>query len=106
AVVDSGGQVVIKIAKLSGTTPVPLSAGELSAFDAYINQVKFAGTNILTISRTADLLKIYYDITYDPLVLTPSGESINTPGVYPVEAAINNYISNLPFNGILNLTKL
>src|SRR5690606_22382174 len=52
AVVDSGGQVVIKIAKLSGTTPVPLSAGELSAFDAYINQVKFAGTNILTISRT------------------------------------------------------
>jgi hypothetical protein len=106
AVVDIGGQIVIKVAKLSGTTPTPLTAGELTSFSVYMKNVKFAGTNMSIISRVADLLKISYDVVYDPLVLKPTGESIINTGVFPVEDAINNYISNLPFNGTLNLTKL
>lgn len=103
---DVGGQVRIKVAKLSGTTPVALSAPELTAFSSYLNSVKIGGTNLSIVSRDADLLKIYYNIVYDPLLLTSSGELISSPGTYPVEDAINNYISNLPFDGVLNITKL
>lgn len=106
AVVDTGGQVTIKVAKLVGTTVTPLSTPELNAFDAYINQIKFAGTQTVVISRTADLLRIYMDIYYDPLVLDATGGLLSNPTVKPAEDAINNYISNLPFNGELVLTKL
>ncbi len=107
AVEEIGGQVRIKVAKLGANDlPAPLDTAELTAFKAYIGKIKFAGTNIAIISRNADLLKISYDIKYDPLVLNSSGQLIADTSVNPVEAAINGYIQNLPFNGVLNLTKL
>jgi len=69
-------------------------------------KVKLAGTDLTIISNPSDTLKIRYDIVYDPLVLTETGELINTPGTYPVHDVINEFIGNLPFNGVLNLTQL
>jgi hypothetical protein len=106
AVNDVAGQVRIKVAKLSGGLPIKLTTTELTAFQAYITQIKFAGTNVDVISRAADLLKIAYNVKYDPLVLSATGELLSTPGVFPVVDAINAYIQELPFDGILNLTKL
>jgi len=106
AVIEAGGQVRIKVAKLDSGLPVPLSASEKTAFETYINKVKFAGTNIDVLSLTSDLLKISYKVVYDPLVLNSNGELISDTSIKPVELAINNHIQNLPFNGILNLTKL
>ncbi len=107
AVIEAGGQVRIKVAKLDLLgLPAPLSVAEVTAFKAYIGQIKFAGTKISVISREADLLKISFDVTHDPLVVNGSGELIIDPSTKPVEKAINDYIQNLPFNGILNLTSL
>ncbi len=106
AVVELGSQVRIKVAKLNGFTITPLSTPELSAFDAYINQIKFAGTNTATLSRLPDLLKVAYKVYYDPLLLTATGELISNPGKFPVEEAITGHIANLPFNGNLVLTQL
>lgn len=103
---DVGGQVRIKVAKLASGVPVKLTGTELTAFVAYVKQVKFAGTNVAVISRDADLLKISYSVKINPLVLSASGELLSSAGVFPVEDAINNYIQNLPFDGVLNLTKL
>ncbi|MDT8413217.1 MAG: hypothetical protein RQ875_12190 [Vicingaceae bacterium] len=106
AVVEGAGQVRLKVAKLTGNTPVPLSLSEFNAFEAYMQKVKLAGTDLTIISRVSDELKIHYDIIYDPLVLTSTGESISSPGVFPVHDAINEFIGNLPFNGVLVLTQL
>lgn len=106
AVVEGAGEVRLKVAKLSGNTPVPLSASEYNAFLSYMAKVKLAGTYLTIVSNPSDTLKLSYDIVYDPLVLTASGESISTPGTYPVHDVINSFIGNLPFNGVLNLTQL
>jgi len=106
AILDLGGLVSIKVAKLSSGNPVPLTVPELASFSYYVNLIKFAGTNVNIISIPADLMKIYLSVVIDPLVLLPNGESIANAGTFPVADAVDNYIKNLPFNGILNLTFL
>ncbi len=107
AAVEIGSQVQLKVAKLDGFgVPTPLTAEEKASFENYINKIKFAGTNTLVISEVADLLKIEFDIFYNPLLLNPDGSLITDTAVYPVEDAINAYIQNLEFNGFLLLSKL
>lgn len=107
AVIEIGGQVRLKVAKLDGSgLPIPLTVPELDAFKAYIQQIKFAGTNTAVITKDGDDLKLSIKIFYDPLVLDSSGSLISTPGTKPVEDAIINYIQNLPFNGTLDLNAL
>lgn len=103
---EVGGQVLVKVAKLSGLTRVPLTVPELASLQTYLNKRKFAGVIVNAISRNADLLKIHYKVYYDPLVLTPTGELISTPGVFPVEDAINNYCVGLKFDGVFVTTDL
>lgn len=108
AVIEAGGIVRVKVAKLDvdGITPIPLTAPENVSFTSYMESIAFAGVNIIIISTDADDMIINAKIYYDPLVLTPTGESIENAGVYPAEDAINGYISNLPFNGVFNKTEL
>lgn len=106
AVIEVGSQVRIKVAKLEADLPAPLTTDELEAFELYMNSIKVAGTNIAVISRDADLLKVAYTVYYDPLVMNSDGELISDDTIKPVEIAINNYIQELPFDGVLNLTKL
>ncbi|MGV7234617.1 MAG: hypothetical protein ACQ9ET_00020 [Nitrosomonadaceae bacterium] len=107
SVLETLGQVRIKVAKLDvSDNPIPLTASELNSFNLYVNQIAPVGTNILSISRTADLLKVAYDVTYDQLVLASDGSRLDAPTVFPIEDAINTFIGNLPFDGVLNLTQL
>lgn len=106
SVVDQGFQNRIKAAKLSGGLPVALSVAELSAFQGYWNQKRFAGTAMLITSNDGDDLKTDYFIKYDALILAPDGSLLSNPAIFPVEDAIESYIQDLPFDGVLSLMKL
>lgn len=106
AVIDSAPLVVIKVAKVVAGTMAKLSAPEKSAFTAYINKVKVAGTQTVIISDDPDLFKVAATVYYDPLVMAPDGSLLSDPSIFPVQDAINGYISALEFNGDLVLNKL
>ncbi len=107
AVNEFNNKVLIKCAKLDGSSLAEeLSEDEILSLGNYLKQVKFAGVQILIISRPADLLKISFRVYYNPLVMNSSGELILTPGTKPVEDTINLYLKNLPFNGVMSITEL
>lgn len=103
---QSAGAVLIKVAKLDGLDPIPLTTEELDAFTAYMNKIKFAGIKTPCLSREADELSIEYRVYYNPLVLNSDGELLTDTSIKPVEEAINNYCKNLPFNGLFSVTDL
>ena len=94
------------MANYVGGVITPLTVPQLLAFDAYVNDLAPAGISTATISRTADLLKLYLKVYYDPLQIKANGESLSQPGVFPVQVAITNYLTTLEFGGVLVLTKL
>lgn len=102
----SNNQVRIKVARLNTSNELePLDPSQATAFYNYINQIKFAGTNVAITNISADLLKLQIEVVYNPLLLTNTGELISDPGVYPVRDAINNFIKFLPFDAIFNRNK-
>ena len=106
ATIETGGAVIIKVAKLIGETPVKLETNELTAFRAFIASIKFAGTNVNIISYDPDKLKLILNIIYDPQVLASDGSLLTDPGTFPVEDAINDYIAGIEWDGTFNLTRL
>lgn len=94
-----GGSLILKVAKQNGNVLTALSSPELAAFKGYVNGFQDAGVDILVISQNPDVLKLILNIYYDPIVLTSTLQ-------IAVEAAINNYVSNLPFDGTFRITKL
>lgn len=106
AVREEGGIVIFKIANASGSTITPLTVAEKTGFNRYIKKVSPAGTQMSIISDSADVLHVELTVKYSPLVLTSAGELKTDNSIKPVEVAINNYISNLDFNGVFNLTQL
>jgi hypothetical protein len=106
AVTEAGTQVVIKVAKLVADVPTPLDVAELSAFNKYIKEIRVAGSNTLVVSAPADDLQLDIRVFFDPLVLSPTGESLATPGTFPAIDAIDAYIGNLPFDGVYSNTSL
>ncbi len=88
----------LKVAKDTGDL-VPLTNTEITAFSAYMKQIKDAGVFLTIISQAADSLKLHAGIVYNPQVLDANGVSI-IDGSTPVVDAINNYLKNLPFNGV------
>ena len=105
AIVD-GNPVIIKVAKSIANVLAPITNAEKTALNAYVQQIKFAGTYTSIISFPPDELALVLSIKYDPLVLDSTGQIIASPGTYPVLDAINTYLKNLEFNGDLVLNKL
>lgn len=91
--------LLVKAAKGEVGSLEALSESELSSLTTYVEQIKIAGTKVRVSSNDADLLKIYFDIYYDPLY-DVSDVRAN------VEATITNYIQTLPFDSNLYLSKL
>lgn len=99
---DSTGIPVVRI-KVATTD----SAGKLAtlpstvvaSIKAYFADIKDAGVKLLVSSNSADNFKSQIDIYYNPLVLDQNGLKLSGGSNYPVLDAINNYLSNLPFNG-------
>ena len=104
---DLGGGVCILAAGADADGhPEELDADILDAFESYMIQRKPAGVNLQVYSYAPDKVKVSMKIQFDPQVLTASGELIADPSVKPVEAAINTYLENIVYGGVLNKTKL
>lgn len=95
AVVTLGnGRVTIKVAK--GDSPVPLAAGEVTAFEDYLSVIMPAGPKVTVLSEAGDKLYVDADVYYDGQFV----DSIQTD----VEAAINAYLAALDFNGVVKIS--
>lgn len=106
AIREAGGLIILKVAKEVSGVVTPLDVAEMTSFTAYVNDIRMAGVMVNIVSDVPDLLHIGFDVYYDPLLLTPNGALITSPSTFPVEDAINAYISSLPFDGTLVLTHL
>lgn len=94
-----GSVLNIKVGKDDGAgLPEKLSVTELAGVTSFVDQIGFSGTDIVVISDDADLLKLQYNIVYDPAILASDGSSVTNPATFPVEVAINSYISTLGEN--------
>ena len=87
------------ILKIRGKNSDILNLNEYTAFQSYINKIKFAGTRILIRNTAADNLKLYLTIIY-------SGQYKLSDVQTAVENIINNYINNLNFDSNFYLNKL
>jgi hypothetical protein len=100
AVVEENTTLTVKVAKLNGTAPVPLLPAELAAFKDYIEDIKDAGVKIKVITAQGDALQLEIDIYYDPSIMGVNGALLDGSSVAPVETAVHNFLSLLPFNGV------
>lgn len=105
---ENGNIVNVKVAKLVGTVPTKLNPTEKTAFISYIGQVKPAGITVNVISDDPDEVRLFLKVNFDALLLDNTGQLLTAPGTYPVNDAINAYLSNLnfKFNGSLELCDL
>lgn len=104
---DLGGMVYVIASKDNGSgDPEPLSADELTAFTSYLHERKPAGVLLQAASFDPDEVRVAVTVLYNPQVLSPDGQLIAEPGVYPVEEAIDAYLKGIVYGGALNKTKL
>jgi hypothetical protein len=84
--------VLIKVAK--SEPPAPVSGGELAELQSYVETFNPAGIAFTLINEESDKMEvaatIYYNGQYSSVVATN------------VEAALNSYMANLPFNGVIS----
>lgn len=106
AAIETLNSIRIKVARLNSGTLDALSAPQLSAFTAYMARVKDAGVRLVLTSGEADNLRLKVAIYYDPLVLNNAGERLDGTAATPVKDAINDFLTNLPFNGLFVVNKL
>lgn len=93
AVVTSPNRtVLIKVAK--SDPPEPVSVGELAELQSYIETFNPAGIAFTLINEDSDKMEvaatIYFNGQYSAVIQSN------------VEAALNNYMANLPFNGVIS----
>lgn len=97
---EQSGVVIIKAYKeTAGEYDKLEPATELVAFKAYMSQRKFAGTKTSIISIDPDLVRVKIRINYSALLVVADVKTA-------VEAAITNYLKNIPFDGVFNINKL
>lgn len=107
-----GKEIILKVAKGTVGSLSALSSTEKIAFDYYIDRIKPAGTNITTISASADDLKLSITVTYDPLVIAVDGSTpergylISDSSVYPIEEAVIDYIQQIEFDSYFKVLDL
>jgi hypothetical protein len=97
AIQDNGGIVRVKVKK--NTPDGILSVPEATAVNAYLEQIKVPGTNILLVNFAADEIRHQIDVYYNPQIPIP----ILQPACI---SAIEGYYNNLDFDGRLVKVKL
>lgn len=106
AVEEIGGRLKIKVATEVSNELAPLEPAQLSAFTAYAEKIKYAGTRLIMVSRIPDDLAVDFTIYYDPQILDAYGQRLDGTNNEPVQTAVKNYLRNLEFNGEFINTKL
>jgi hypothetical protein len=97
----STGKLFVKVAKDGPTvgTLAALSTDELVQVRGYMSALKFAGTRLEVVSRSADRLLVLGNIYYDPLLPLATVRA-NTV------AAAQGYLAALDFDGQVYVSKL
>lgn len=104
---ESGETVILKVANEVGGVITQLTSTQLTAFQLYMKGFIAPGVDAQIVSRPADLLKIYYTIYYNALVMNPDGSLISNSAVFPVEDVINQYLKGLEFGrGVFSVVEL
>ena len=99
---DINEVVTLKIAKDDGSGGLEkLTPTEKTAFEAYLNKIKIAGTKTIVISDDPDLLKIAYTIQFDPLVMKADGTLIEV--INSVADVVEAKFALLDFTNILEV---
>jgi hypothetical protein len=88
--------VLIKLAK--SEPPVALSAPELVAANAYVDDLAFAGISYIISSTASDKLLVDASIYYDGQYSAVISDNVIT--------SINNYLANIDFDGSFKLSAL
>ena len=98
---DQEGTMVIKVATIVDGVRQKLPDAVKERFVFFMELTKYGGTYINCISNDPDELKINITAEVDPLIIDlATGKLLNVVGdVYPVKDALENYLSNLEFNG-------
>ena len=94
----------LKVAKTAGEELKELTAGELEAFSAYMEEIQDAGVDLECTSDPADRIRMEWTVYYDPQVLDPDGNRLDGSASDVVAAAIKAYVQSLPFNGLYRIT--
>ncbi|MEK0371177.1 MAG: hypothetical protein QQN55_08505 [Nitrosopumilus sp.] len=105
------GFLVIKVAKLDvAGNAIAITPTELTSFKEYWSQKKFACTPLAFVSQESDKAIIDYRIGVNATVINPvTGESLTTPGIFPVKDAINEFLKTFQaenFSSIFRIMKL
>ena len=102
------GTIQVKVVKddPKGDVYEALSTDELTAFSAYMKAVAFAGLNVQSSSAEAVPISITGTIQIDPQQLTTLGTQVSDTNRKPIEEALDAYLRDLPFNGIIRRTAL
>jgi len=97
----STGKLLLKVAADAPTAGdlQPLSPAQLTELRGYFDRIRFAGTRLEVNTYEADRLRVYGTVYYDPLLDVP-------PLQIKVRAAIQNYLTAVPFDGRLQLSRL
>ncbi len=92
-------QLMLKIATGEPGAYERVSDEELLAIRAYFNQIAFAGTHATIVSRKGDVLVPRVTVYYDG--------AISEEEVYKnIEDALNNFIANVSFDGVIYTQKI
>lgn len=87
--IEQGSKVLIKVAKIVGTSTTVLTPAEVNAIRAYVSLKKVAGSDIDVLSQTADLCKFVLSVQYTGVQATVGAAVVQ---------AIKDYLFNLPFD--------
>lgn len=95
-VVSPSGAISVKVAK--GSPLAPLSGGEVTELNSYLDTILPAGQTTGIISVAADLLQVnaivYYNGQFNSVIQTN------------VNAALTDYLSIIPFNGLVKISDI
>lgn len=103
---DNAAGVDILVSADDNGKPKALSDDVLTVFKQYLNARKPAGVLVNVRSYDPDILRLKIRVQFDAMVLNSDGSLISNPAVFPVEQAIQGYISGIVYGGIFNKTRL
>lgn len=95
--IEQGTKVLIKVAKISGTSTANLTPSEVNAIRSYVALKKIAGSDIDIISQTADLCSFVMSVQFTGVQATVEAA---------VKQGIKDYLNALPFGSELSKTLL
>ncbi len=95
----NGVDLVVMVMKLVGTTPTPLTTGELDAFRGYMQLAKIAGTKLDINSLPVNEVKFGLNLYHTGQAMDNFGKSLTDQTKYPIREAVKAYLLNLPQGG-------